>query len=80
VGKIEDYVFEKYVKVETWEFSKGADPWLIAHALDDGGVVVTKESELRPEAQKVRIPDVCHQFNVRCVDTLGVLKELKAKF
>lgn len=80
VGKIEAYAFEKYSNVEAWEFSKGADPWLIAHALDDGGVVVTNESDLRPDAKKVRIPDICSQFDVKCVDTLGMLRELKAKF
>jgi hypothetical protein len=80
VAEIEAYAFEEYLVVEAWEFSKGADPWLIASALDDGGVVVTNESDLRPEAKKVRIPDICSQFDVKCVDTLVMLKELKAKF
>ena len=80
VGKIEAYVFGKYVNAEVWKFSDGADPWLIAHALDDAGVVVTNESYLRPDAKKVRIPDVCHEFNVTCIDTLEMLKQLKAKF
>ena len=75
-----EYVFLKYKSVEAWEFSKGADPWVIAHALEDRGIVVTKESFTRPDAQKVRIPDVCDNFSVKCVDTLQMLKELSAKF
>jgi hypothetical protein len=80
VKEVEEYVFLKYKSVEAWEFSKGADPWVIAHALEDRGIVVTKESFTRPDAQKVRIPDVCDNFNVKCVDTLQMLKDLKAKF
>jgi hypothetical protein len=81
VQAIEEHVFTKYIVVEAWDFSKGADPWVIAHAMEDGqGIVVTKESDSRPNAQKARIPDVCDHFNVKCVDTLEMLKQLKAKF
>jgi len=68
------------VSVEAWDFSKGADPWVIAHALEDHGIVVTKESDARPTAKKARIPDVCDHFGVKCVDTLTMLKLHKAKF
>ncbi|HWZ98240.1 MAG TPA: DUF4411 family protein [Candidatus Dormibacteraeota bacterium] len=80
VGEIEVNVFQVYEEAEAWDFSRGADPWVIAHALEDAGVVVTKESDLRPEAKKVRIPDVCKIFDVKCVDTLEMMKLLKAKF
>jgi hypothetical protein len=80
VKEITAYVFTKYKNVEAWDFSKGADPWVIAHALEDHGIVVTKESFTRPDAQKARIPDVCDCFNVKCIDTLEMLKQLKAKF
>src|SRR5262249_32976475 len=80
VAEIEAKVFEAYTHPEAWEFSKGADPWLIAHALEDEGVVVTMESDLRPEAKKVRIPDVCEMFEVKCVDMLEMMRLLKAKF
>jgi len=80
VHAIEEHVFTKYTVVEAWDFSKGADPWVIAHSLEDQGVVVTKESDLRSNARKARIPDVCDYFGVRCVDTLEMMKQLKAKF
>ncbi len=77
---VTEYVVTKYLIVEALDFLKGADPWIIAHALEDHGIVVTKESETRSNAQKTRIPDVCDHFNVKCVDTLEMLKQLKAKF
>jgi hypothetical protein len=80
VRVIEAKVFELFTHPEAWEFSKGADPWIIAHAIEDNGVVVTLESDLRPEAKKVRIPDVSNAFNVKCVDTLEMMRQLKAKF
>ena len=40
------------------EFFDGADPWIIAQAKADSGIVVTRESAKRPNARKVRIPDV----------------------
>jgi hypothetical protein len=80
VQEITEHVFAKYIFVEAWDFSKGADPWVIAHALEDQGIVVTKESDLHPNAQKARIPDVCDHFGVKCVNTLEMLKQLKAKF
>src|SRR6266478_5193763 len=76
---VTEYVVTKYLIVEALDFLKGADPWIIAHALEDHGIVVTKESETRSNAQKTRIPDVCDHFNVKCVDTLEMLKQLKAK-
>jgi hypothetical protein len=46
-------------------FVKGADPWVIAHAMEDQGIVVTKESDSKSNAQKARIPDVCDHFKVK---------------
>ena len=79
VGTIQVYVYEQYDNIEAWEFSKGADSWVIAQALVDNGIVVTRESTLHPEAKKVRIPDVCCHFGVKCIDTLEMLRQLKAK-
>lgn len=80
--KIGDYVASKprYPQPQKARFLSGADPWLIAHALVDGGVVVTLETDLKPESQKVRIPDVCTHFGVRCINTSDMLEELGAKF
>jgi hypothetical protein len=80
IQEINEHVFTKYSVIEAMDFLKGADPWLVAHALEDQGIVVTRESDTKPNAQKVRIPDVCDHFNVKCINTLEMLKQLKAKF
>lgn len=81
VGGIEEYVFGgRYPTYEAWRFSKGGDPWVIAHALTEGGIVVTQESALRSNAQVARVPDVCQHFEVRCVDTLGMFRLLGVTF
>lgn len=80
VGEIQAYTFGKYVHAQAWEFSRGGDPWVIAQAWEDGGIVATKESDLKPLAQKARIPDVADHFGVKCVDTLTMLKMLGVKF
>jgi hypothetical protein len=79
VGIISTHVFSVYRSHQAMRFSDGADPWIIAHAQVDDGTVVTQESSLRPNSHKVRIPDLCRHFNVRCIDGLQMMKDLNAK-
>ena len=68
--QVQSYVFGgRYPAPEAWRFSRGGDPWLIAHGSSDG-IVVTQESAFRPQAHVARIPDVCREFNVGCVNTV----------
>lgn len=55
----------------------GADGWLIAHALNGDGIVVTQESD-RSHKAKIKIPTLCKVFNVRCMDTYEMLNALNA--
>jgi Domain of unknown function (DUF4411) len=80
VGLINAYVYAKYKYPHGTVFAKGADSWVIAHALVDHGIVVTQESNLHPNAKKPRIPDICKAFNVPFMDRLQMLKNLKARF
>ena len=82
VGEIETYVWgvPRYDHAEVWQFCKGGDPWVIAHAAAEGGMVVTLESALRPGAKKPRVPDVADAFGVRCVTTLEMLELLGITF
>lgn len=57
------------------EFLRGADGWVIACALATDGVVVTMETE-RSHKSKIKIPTVAKRFDVRCVDTYQMLREL----
>lgn len=61
------------------DFAAAADGWLIAHALAYEMVVVTHEQPSSGKA-KVKIPNVCDEFDVKYRDTFSMLKTLKVKF
>lgn len=70
----------QFSKAAKADFSSGADGWLVAFALGGGHVVVTQEAA-RPEAKvRVPIPNVCRAFNVRCMDTFQMLRELGVRW
>lgn len=62
------------------KFLNGADPWIIAAAAVSGGTVVTQEQPVGVGSKKVKIPNVCQQFGVACMNTFDLLAELKATF
>ena len=78
---IADYVVVsgKYSQPRINEFLNGADPWLIAHALDDGGTVVSNEKRVDPSSTKPKVPNVCSHFNVPCIELLDLLRTLGFK-
>ena len=82
-------VFTKIVKVVvTGDYNPGnrdnflakADPWIIAKAKTIGATVVTHESMLAPSTKKVKVPNICHLFDVPCLSTFQFLRELEARF
>jgi len=75
---IADFVANRYTRAKSEEFLSAADPWVVATALHCGGTVVTQESS--SAKKKVRIPSVCQQFQIRCVDTFEMLDHFNAKF
>ena len=54
-----------------------ADPWVIACARVRKGCVVTQEGH---KLNAAKIPNVCEQFGVRCIDLEGFLAEKGWKF
>jgi hypothetical protein len=78
--EIADFVNEAYQEPAAKYFLDGADPWVIAHAKCDGGTVVTNEKAVAADSFKVKIPNICRQFEVDCVDTFDMLRELGASF
>lgn len=62
------------------QFLAKADPWLIAKARTIGAAVVTHESKLSDATKKVKVPNICKQFGVRCIDTFTFLRETRVKF
>lgn len=56
----------------------GADPFVIALAMCNDGVVVTDESPKHPS--NPRIPDACDVLGVRCVNLVGFIRERRWTF
>lgn len=58
-----------------------ADPWLIAHAMDTNSTVVTKENiDSAMNSKRVKIPNVCKNMGVQCIDDFEFIKEIGVKF
>lgn len=81
-----------YTEMSTWiinqpfgpehiaKFLKGADLWIVAAARVKGATVVTQEKAAGIRAKKIKIPDICGHFGVKCLTTFDLLKELGAQF
>lgn len=57
-----------------------ADPWVIAHALYENASVVTKEVRTTATTSRIKIPDVCVNMGIRCIDDFQMIEELGIKF
>lgn len=60
-----------------------ADPWVIAHAIDENAIVVTKEEKItaaNKKKNKIRIPDVCDNMKVTWMNDFQLIRELGIKF
>lgn len=92
-GTADSNVLEVFGKMVKWvqnedqftptakaEFSTVADGWLIAFAKVNGLIVVTHE-QYAPDAKiKVKIPNVCIEFDVKYCNTFDMLRDLKEQF
>ena len=78
-GEIVEYVYGKHKRHQAGEFLRGADGWIIAHALDTHGFVVSSENE-RSYRAKVKIPTISKHFGAPLKSTADMCRELKASF
>ncbi|HUU10591.1 MAG TPA: DUF4411 family protein [Phycisphaerae bacterium] len=62
------------------EFASKADGWLVAYATAKGYVVVTQEVLNADVKRKVPIPNLCEAFNVPCINTFSMLRNLGVRF
>jgi hypothetical protein len=69
----------RYKPAQSEVLGRGADAFVIAHAMADDGTVVTFESDKFPNSQKIRIPDICDHFDVPCINLRQLLIDLKAR-
>jgi hypothetical protein len=57
-----------------------ADPWVIAHAMNEGACVVTKENIETARTNRIKIPNVCENMGVRWVNDFEFIRELNIRF
>lgn len=58
-----------------------ADPWVIAHALSEQAVVVTKEEKVtQMNSKKIKIPNVCDNMGVRWINDFEFVREVGISF
>ncbi len=58
-----------------------ADPWIIAHAIDERATVVTKEDKVTAiNSNKIKIPNVCDNMSVRWINDFQFIEELGIHF
>ncbi len=57
-------LFPKVIKVQ--KSKSMADPWVVAQAIVDGAIVVTKE--IHGANTDIKIPNVCDHFNVKYIN------------
>jgi predicted nucleic acid-binding protein len=58
-----------------------ADPWVIAHAFCEGAIVVTKEEKITAvNSDRIKIPNVCENMKIRCVNDFQFIEELNIRF
>lgn len=57
-----------------------ADPWVIAFAMAEKAIVVTKEIPSGIDTRRIKIPDVCIALNVPWINDFEFAKEVGIRF
>ena len=58
-----------------------ADPWVIAHAINERATVVTKEEKVTARnSKRIKIPNVCDNMNIEWMSDFQMITELNIKF
>jgi len=57
-----------------------ADPWVIAHAMAENAIVVTKEIFEHNPTKRIKIPNVCEAMGVEWMDDFEFIRTLGLKF
>jgi predicted nucleic acid-binding protein len=58
-----------------------ADPWVIAHAINEKATVVTKEEKVTAlNSTRIKIPNVCDNMGIRWINDFDFVHEIGIKF
>ncbi len=85
IGKFQEMVTWVYAQTQfndaaKAEFASVADGWVLAYAAVNNLTVVTHEQYEPAIKRKVKIPNVCIEFDIEYVDTFVMLRDLGEKF
>lgn len=76
-------IFEKkeYQRlIDSCGFRSASDPWVIAHAMAEGAIVVTKEEYETNPTDRIKIPNVCEGMELEWIDDFELIRRLGIKF
>lgn len=62
------------------DFMDGADPFIVAAALETDSTVVTQETPAGSKRKKVKVPDACRHLGVPFENTFEMMRALGARF
>jgi len=58
-----------------------ADPWVIAHAINQNAIVVTKEiKDAYSNPTKIKIPHICENMGIRWINDFEFIHEIGIRF
>jgi len=58
-----------------------ADPWVIAHAINENAIVVTKEEKVTAlSSKRIKIPNVCDNMGIKWINDFQFIDEIGIKF
>ena len=85
VTKILKYIFESNPShknlVDNTKHRSIADPWIIAHAINEHVTIVTKEEKvLAANSTRIKIPNVCDNLGVPWINDFQFIDTLDIKF
>lgn len=73
-------LYHKYL-VDNTKARSLADPWIIAHAMNEKATVVTKEEKITARnTNRIKIPNVCENMGIRWINDFQMLEELGVRF
>lgn len=78
--QIADYVNANFPQPQAQAFLDGADPRVIAEAKVGSPIVVAHEIHVPPNSSRVKILNICQQFQVACHNVYQMLRDLNAGF
>lgn len=70
--------YSGFAKAEFAAFER-ADAWLIAYAKTHGCLLVTDETFEPNIKRRVKIPNICKEFNIEYINTFEMIRRLKIK-